>query len=237
MPLVSIIIPTFNRESTILRTLRSLKNQNFKDFEIIIVDDYSSDNIFLKIESLGLRNLSLIKMADHKGAQVARNVGVKSARGEKIIFLDSDDWWEEGFLKLMLDNMTFTNKKAICCDGYLVDELSGVTKRLNLLSGVKDIKSAVFLRSCVMFQGLLIDRECFEKTGPLDENIVTFHNWDFVLNLISHYEIAYLDKPLFHYVQHSLPSITKNIAQREMGFYQVTQKYGLKDISYKEGHL
>lgn len=237
MPLVSVIIPTFNRASTILRTLESLENQSFKDFEVIVVDDNSSDNTLLEIENSNLRNLSLLKMADHKGAQAARNMGLQSAKGEKVIFLDSDDWWERDFLQLMLDGMESTQKEAICCDGYLVNELSGETSKLNLLSDMRAIKSTILLKSHVMFQGLLVNRGCFDKIGYLDESIVAFHNWDFALKLSSHYEIAYLDKPLFYYVQHALPSITKNKAMRKIGFYQVIQKYGLGNLSYQEKHL
>jgi len=120
----------------------------------------------------------------------------------------------------------------------LVDECSNTIKRLNILSGIRNIKAMVFLRSCVMFQGLLVDRECFEKIGPLDENILAFHNWDFILNLMLNYEVFYLDDPLFYYVKHALPSITKNRDKREIGFYQVVQKYGLKDIAYyEEDHI
>lgn len=95
-PLVSIIIPVFNSESTILRTLESVKNQSFQDFEIIIVDDGSTDKSVQKIKSFQDLNVELkIKLIrkDNGGVSSARNVGLKIACGTWIALLDSDDEW------------------------------------------------------------------------------------------------------------------------------------------------
>jgi glycosyltransferase involved in cell wall biosynthesis len=92
MPLISIVIPNYNGEKTIFFTLESLKKQVFNDFEVIIIDDGSQDDSVSLIHSLidGQENYMLIEQPHNRGAASARNAGVKKAKGEFIMFIDSD---------------------------------------------------------------------------------------------------------------------------------------------------
>ena len=106
MPKVSVIIPTYNREEFITETIKSVLNQTYKDFEIIVVDDGSTDNTKQKLEPFK----SKIKLIEQKNSEraVARNNGVKSSSGEYIAFLDSDDLW----IKNKLENqVNFLDEK------------------------------------------------------------------------------------------------------------------------------
>lgn len=96
LPFVSIIIPVYNSEKTILRTLNSVKDQNYKDYEIIIVDDGSSDNSVVVINSFVNSNPELeiiLIIKENGGVSTARNAALRNARGTWIALLDSDDEW------------------------------------------------------------------------------------------------------------------------------------------------
>lgn len=99
-PLISIIVPTYNRAGYIEEALDSVKKQTFTDYEIIVVDDGSTDNTKEILENYsGIRYLLL----EHGGIATARNAAVKAARGKWIAFLDSDDLWKEDKLQKQVD--------------------------------------------------------------------------------------------------------------------------------------
>jgi glycosyltransferase involved in cell wall biosynthesis len=105
MPLVSVIIPTYNRAYVVKRTIDSILNQTFPDFEIIVVDDGSKDDTKEVINSYIDNRIKYIYKSNG-GVSSARNVGLKNATGGFICFLDSDDFWPENFLQVMSDKLT-----------------------------------------------------------------------------------------------------------------------------------
>jgi glycosyltransferase involved in cell wall biosynthesis len=99
-PLISIIMPTYNRAEYISEALDSIKRQTFKDYEIIVIDDGSTDNTKEIVETYkGIRYMYL----DHGGIAWARNTAVKAARGKWLAFLDSDDLWVDDKLQKQVD--------------------------------------------------------------------------------------------------------------------------------------
>src|SRR5262249_41994897 len=94
MPLVSIIIPAHNRQQSLPRGIESILNQTIGDFEIIVVDDGSTDNTAAVADRFVLRDLRirLIRHEKRRGAQAARNTGARAANGDWLNFFDSDDW-------------------------------------------------------------------------------------------------------------------------------------------------
>ncbi len=104
MPKVSVIIPTYNRAEMIAETIESVLQQTFADFQLIIVDDGSTDNTKEVIGSLNDSRLEYIYQ-QNSGVSSARNLGLKKARGQFICFLDSDDLWPRDFLQSMMTNL------------------------------------------------------------------------------------------------------------------------------------
>ena len=94
MPKFSIVIPVYNVEDYIERCLESIKKQTFKDYEVIVVDDGCTDK---SIEIAKQYDVKIIK-TEHVSVSEARNVGVKHTKGEYLIFLDSDDYWDKELL-------------------------------------------------------------------------------------------------------------------------------------------
>lgn len=99
---VSIIIPTYNESSSILDCINSLINQSYDDFEIIIVDDGSTDNTIKELQNMKTPELQVLKQ-NHLGAGQARNLGVKHAKGEILVFVDADMTFDQHFLRNLVN--------------------------------------------------------------------------------------------------------------------------------------
>ena len=115
--LVSIIIPTLNSEKTINRTINSVLKQDYKNWEIIIIDSFSNDKTIKYIKSFGLKKIKIFTHPKSKGLASARYYGIKKAKGELIAFLDSDDEWRKKKLNYQ-HNLHNSSKKKFTCTGY-----------------------------------------------------------------------------------------------------------------------
>lgn len=93
IPTVSVVIPTYNRAHLVGRAIQSVLNQTYQDFEIIVVDDGSTDNTEEVVKSFNDPRIRYIRHDQNRGGSAARNTGIKMARGEYIAFQDSDDEW------------------------------------------------------------------------------------------------------------------------------------------------
>ncbi len=113
--MISVIIPSYNRASTIERSVRSVINQTYKDIEIIIVDDCSTDNTKEVVENIQDDRIRYIKNEKNVGACVSRNIGINYAQGEYIAFQDSDDSWRENKLEHQLKIMNKYNADVCFC--------------------------------------------------------------------------------------------------------------------------
>lgn len=123
--MISIVIPVYNKEKTIQRTLESIITQDFEDYELIIVDDGSTDN---SVEIISCNHTDKIKIysKDNGGVSSARNYGVQKARGEWIVFMDADDWFEQDALNIINETITQHSESKIVCFNFYV--LSNMVK-------------------------------------------------------------------------------------------------------------
>lgn len=131
MPLVSVIIPCYNAKKYLDKCLNALELQTFNDFEVVIVDDCSSDGSYDYLRGLKNRfkfDLNVLKNEYNSGPAVTRNNGIKVAKGEFISFCDSDDWYDPNYLELMVKelkkqkaDMVFCNYRKIFLSGKKID--------------------------------------------------------------------------------------------------------------------
>ena len=134
MPAVSVIIPVFNRAAMLGRTLATVAEQTFRDFEVVIVDDASSDDPAPAIEAAraGGLDINYIKFLKNRGVSAARNAGIEAATGDFIAFLDSDDLWMPEKLQRQVDfALTLPDREAVFCltRTRVRDETGGETIR------------------------------------------------------------------------------------------------------------
>ena len=98
--LISIIIPVYNAEEYIQKTIQTVKNQTYKNWEAILIDDNSTDNSVSIIKKNLQHNIKLIELKENCGPSIARNKGIEIAKGKYIVYLDADDLWENRKLEL-----------------------------------------------------------------------------------------------------------------------------------------
>jgi len=204
--MVSIVIPTYNRASTLVRCIESLLNQTYSDFEIIIVDDNSNDNSEAIIKSIDDPRIKYISHKKNLGANEARNTGIKYAVGELIAFQDSDDEWVNNKLEIQIRELKDSNADIVASS--FVRHMGG-RKTLLPKEKINDNYAAIRLlrKNYISTQTVLGKAECF-KDNEFDKKLPRFQDWELMIRLTRKYKIHFISKPLANvYVQDD--SITK----------------------------
>jgi glycosyltransferase involved in cell wall biosynthesis len=226
-PFVSIIIPTYNRSAYIARAVTCIQNQSFSDFEIIVVDDDSKDNTAEIVNGLSFQDprIRWIKHSINKGAQASRNTGIKSARGEWIGFLDSDDEWLPSSLEMRLAEAENRKVKIVYSDCYAEYPVNN----RRTLFGIRPLSGMVYKELLMapgpMFQSLLLHVDTLKGIDYLDESIVSYQEWDTSIRLAKVYEFGFVKEPTFIYYRHADETISSDPLRTARGYEQVVQKH------------
>ncbi|MDR0298908.1 MAG: glycosyltransferase family 2 protein [Streptococcaceae bacterium] len=206
---LSIVIPTYNRQGTIVRSINSVLKQEGmpSDFELIIIDDCSTDDTVRVVQEIGNPNIMLFKLEKNSGANIARNVGFEKSQGDIIAFQDSDDVWLQGKLKRQLE---------ILRDGYDIvgSSLMQFKKEKDFSNlkigreGIEISPDRLFPVNIVSTQTLVFRRKVMEELmfDPIYSNL---EDWDFAIRASQNFKFFYLLSPTcLRYL--SKNSITRN---------------------------
>lgn len=182
-PLVSVIIPVFNRAHTLRRAIESVRAQEVSAWELIVVDDGSTDGSADIPASYGDLRIRTLRHDENRGAAAARNSGVSVARGRYVAFLDSDDEWLPGKLAAQLDALEGRpDAPQALCTAFLLhrEETGRHSKRRPRADGSW---FETILDGCHVSPGstLMVQRDCFAVVGPLDERLMRLEDWDWLL--------------------------------------------------------
>ncbi|MGH7884319.1 MAG: glycosyltransferase family 2 protein, partial [Thermodesulfobacteriota bacterium] len=161
-PLISVIIPTYNRAHFLPEAIESIRKQNYLSIEIIIVDDGSTDNTKQLVQNLG-KSIKYIYQ-ENKGPAAARNAGLRGVNGEIIGFLDSDDLWPPNKLKLQLSTLLNSSTTEIIMGGVKHLMLSNYDEN-EFIEHSESFSRNPF--GCGLFK-----LSAFEKVGLLDEKLI-----------------------------------------------------------------
>lgn len=192
-PLVSVIIPTFNRGYCLEESIRSVLQQSFVDFELIVVDDGSTDNTSALVARFPA--VKLIRLEKNRGVSFARNRGTVEAQGDCIAFLDSDDLWEKDKLASQV--------KWIERDIHAVytDEIwirNGV--RVNPMNKHRKYSGDIFrycLPLCIVSpSSVLLRAEVLREVGGFDESMPVCEDYDLWLRIAKHYPFHFIAEKL-----------------------------------------
>lgn len=171
-------------------------NQDYKDIEIIVVDDCSTDNTGKIIESIEDVRLRYIKLEKNSGACKARNVGIENAIGEYIAFQDSDDVWKENKLSVQLETMRLVEADVVVCNYWQINTRTGESKQfINRFSEGYIQYESLLERNIASTQCMLIKAACLEKIR-FDETLKKVQDWDLILNLLKEYKVYFLNTTL-----------------------------------------
>ncbi len=198
---VSVIIPTYNRAHLIKRAIQSVLNQTYQDFEIIVVDDGSTDNTEEEVKNLNNQKIRYIRHNENKGAAVARNTGIKAARAEFIAFQDSDDEWSSNKLKRQME--VFKNAPLEVGVVYTGSWQIRNNKRIYLpLFTGKKREGNIYKE---LFEGritgiptplAIVKKECFNQVGMFEERFSPLEDGELWLRISKYYEFKYIKEPL-----------------------------------------
>jgi glycosyltransferase involved in cell wall biosynthesis len=211
-PPVSVVIPAYNRAATIGAAIDSVLRQTWGDFELVVVDDGSTDGTLEAARRIADPRLRVIAAPRNLGAAGARNLGVAEARGTWIAFQDSDDeWLPEKLAKQMARLATPAEGGGDwvgCYCGLLtvggLDARPGERTALRYVPdpSVKpaegDILEPLLVRNMISTQTLVACRDVFLALGCFDETTTPIEDWDFALRLAHRGPIAFVDEPLVH---------------------------------------
>ena len=196
MPTVSVIIPTYNREQFVTKAIESVLNQSFRDREIIVVDDGSTDKTSQNLE----RYQDKIRYIYQKnaGASAARNTGVKASKGEWLAFLDSDDEWTAEYLSKQIQKTGEVPRVCMQTSDCLFIGLDGQTKSyFEINESLAEFKGQDYLYFREPFRFIIkhgpwqvgstiIRREAMDKAGLFDTSLPVSHDLDLMARLALH---------------------------------------------------
>ncbi len=179
-PLVSIIIPTYNRARLVCRAAESVLRQSHHNFELLVIDDGSTDDTVSRLQALDDKRLRVVHQAANGGVAAARNRGIAEARGEFVAFLDSDDAWKAGKLEAQVAALQAAPAHVGFC--YALSEFIRPDGRADVVGTPVQgqVFEAMLLRVVVHggASSLLFRREVLETIGGFDESLPAIEDWD-----------------------------------------------------------
>lgn len=226
MELVSVIIPTYNRGYIIAQAILSVLAQTYREIELLVVDDHSTDTTATTVAALASNN-QRIRYLSHdinKGAQAARNTGIYAAHGAWIAFLDSDDQWFAESLAMRFTAVHTTNAPVVYSGCQTVDN-NGIIRESVIPSLSGYIYQSLLTKPGPMFQSLLVTKEALQRIGYLDEHVPSYQEWETAIRLAEYYPFAFVTQPTFLYNRCGNDMISKNTLLHAAGYEYIVKKH------------
>jgi len=246
-PLISVVIPTFNRVSLLRETVESVTAQTFRDFEIIIIDDGSDDGTW---EWLSCRRDIRAFRQPNQGIAATRNHGIAEAKGQWVAFLDHDDLWLEDKLEIQVEFIRKNPDVALIAAKHVrLGKSTHASRKGTWIQG--DLFDKVFSQSFIHTSSVVIRKDVLESIGGFDAQYKFADEFDVWLKISRHFSIAYFNRPLV-----LIRFYDANTSHNRLGLRKDTQDILLKhydrekisaslfratmsdhDISYGRAHL
>ncbi len=201
-PAVSIVMPTYNRGENLLQTIPKILNQTYENFELIVVDDGSTDNTSEVMGVFSDERIKYIKLEENGGQSKARNMGIENATYNFIAFADSDDFWAEKKLEVQMSRFLKESESGFCYCAYTYhdeNEKELTVPRKNIARVRKEgyIYPELLRRNMVGTPSLIVKKECIAAVGGFNEEIDCLEDWEFVLRLARSYQASFCPEELF----------------------------------------
>ncbi|WP_100639765.1 glycosyltransferase family 2 protein [Marinobacter salexigens] len=224
--LVSVIVPVYNRAHLVAETIESILLQSYKSVEIVLINDGSTDNSLAVLREYESRFPDRIRVIDqpNQGQIIARNNGIKRARGKYIAFLDSDDLWIENKLEWQIP--LFSEGVGLVYGGVeLINEYGDTTGFDPCDAAIQgEIYPQLLVKNRMTGGSVVVLREALEKVGVFDPEFSAAENWDLWLRICKEYQARLVDKPVVKYRLHQ-NNMSKDVALMQHAKLQIMEKH------------
>ncbi len=212
---VSVIVPTYNRVHMVTEAIDSILNQTFKDFELIIVDNYSSDDTESIVKSYVDKRIRYFRNQNNGLVSVNRNYGIEKSHGEYIAFLDDDDLWLPEKLEKQVELLDSNKELALVySDCYIIDG-DGSLRENTYFHGIRPFRENVFNEllkgNFIPMLTVAVRREALDKVGVFNLRYKICQDYDLWLRIAKYYPIDFIEQPLAKYRFYGESSSQKNI--------------------------
>jgi glycosyltransferase involved in cell wall biosynthesis len=225
-PIVSVITPTYNRAHLVGRAIRSVLDQTYEKFELIVVDDASNDHTEQVVRVFTDARIRYVRHDRNMGGSASRNTGIRAAEGLYIAFLDDDDEWMRTKLEKQVKRMLEVHGSVGVIDsGYEVFR-EGTSARIGSYTpgqgGIS--RKKILLGQMVGGITVLVKRECFAKVGLFDEELQSCQDWDMWKRISDHYDFDSVPDILTRVYLHP-DQISSNMESLIRGKTRVIEKH------------
>lgn len=236
---VSIVIPTYNRADVLKKTIESILDQTFSDWECLIIDDGSKDNTeevvngYAKIDN----RISYYHNKRNKGAQGARNTGLYLAKGNWVFFFDSDNIMHQNCLSTLMSSVK-DDIDVVSCFSEIIDINNGPTGRFLNSVNTGFIHDKLFLGGCyVDFNQAIIRKEKLLLINGLDENCPSMQEWDTHIRLSRYARYLTVTDTLVDYFIGGKDAISSDLRREVVGRLYIFQKHRKEWYAHYPGCL
>ncbi len=195
--MVSVIIPVYNAQSMVTEAIDSVLSQTYQDFEIIVIDDGSTDNTSEVLAPY--KNRIRYYYQENTGVAGARNKGIEKSRGKYIAFLDQDDIWLPEKLAYQAAYLNANTDAAMVYSRYWREYKNFEEKKLRPKKKYLEeghIYSNVLFRYIIWIGTIMVRRSCFEEIGVFDTSLVPAEDKEMILRIAKDYTIGFIEEPL-----------------------------------------
>lgn len=197
---ISVIIPTYNRENSIMRSVKSVLDQTYPVKEIIIVDDHSTDHTEEVVRQLNAPQIRYVKLDVNKGAGGARNYGVQMSNYDIIAFHDSDDAWKPDKIEKQIGYMEEHPEYGMIYTAYDMEVYPGyyhVVPNMDTKNHLEgEILADLLVQNTCGAPTMLMYRRVFDETGGFDEDMRSLEDWDLVIRIAKNNKIGFVPEAL-----------------------------------------
>ena len=232
-PLVSVILPTYNRCSLAIGAIDNVTEQDYPNIEIIVVDDGSFSNIDEYVNKISNNNLIYIKHSYNKGLSASRNTGIEASSGEYIAFIDDDDRWFNNKISLQMEKFKiYKNKyKLIYCLNSHQNHLSDKTSSKLYYKG--KMSKYIFDGCLLPSSSMIMHRKVINLVGGFSEELHSCIDHDMWMNLAkNNIFMDYIDKPLVYSIESEGKRMINDYSNRLLGIDQFFMKWKKVVIYY-----
>jgi glycosyltransferase involved in cell wall biosynthesis len=229
-PLVSVIVPTYNRASLIAPAVRSILVQSFTDLEVLVIDDASTDETDRIVRAIDDDRVSYHRRCTNGGQAAARNDGLRKARGEFLGFLDSDDRWAPGKLERFMSIMRAAPPEVGCVYSDMrrlrADGSAGYFRSPTIARGGRiNPDTGWYQTSMLATQATMIPRRWLDAVGPFDEALRFYEDLELLMRLAVVADFVHIREPLTDYVE-TPDSVITNQRERRRARERILRRHG-----------